>query len=200
VFGPSAEKRAMAQSTVIREFPRCPICKATYGYEVSGSSLDHFKCNACQAKWQSEPLWNGSILSMTLVQPSGYDLRGIELSGTRCQSAFYKNFDASYGAFLKDCRARMVAGLSSTVSLEINEELVWAWAGNSIVRVPTPLGPLASQVGVSQIAEHAGQLFLTSERLIWLQDGMFNYEIPLEDLSSLSPTGAYKEATNRTSS
>src|SRR5438309_7881797 len=70
VFGPSAEKRAIAQGTVIREFPRCPICKATYGYEVSGSSLDHFKCNTCQSKWQTEPLADGSISSMTLVQPS----------------------------------------------------------------------------------------------------------------------------------
>lgn len=192
MFGPSAEKRAIAQSTVIREFPGCPICRATYGYEVSGSSLDHFKCNVCQAKWRSEPLSNGSISSMTLVQPSGYDLRGIELTGLNYQSAFYKNFDASYGAFLKNYRSQMTSKLSSTVSLEINEETVWAWVGSSIVRLPNVLGSLAGQVGVSQIAEHSGHLFLTSERLIWLQDGMFNFEIPLEDLASFAPASAYQ--------
>jgi len=129
---------------------------------------------------------------MTLVQPSGYDLRGIELTGLNYQSAFYKNFDASYGAFLKNYRSQMTSKLSSTVSLEINEETVWAWVGSSIVRLPSVLGSLASQVGVSQIAEHAGHLFLTSERLIWLQDGMFNFEIPLEDLASFTPASGYQ--------
>ena len=192
VFGPSAEKRAIAQGTVIREFPRCPICKATYGYEVSGSSLDHFKCNTCQTKWQTEPLADGHISSMTLVQPSGYDLRGIELTGIRYQSDFYKNFDGQYGAFLKNYRSQMTAKLSSTVSLEISEETVWAWPGSSMVRLPSVLGSLASQAGISQIAEHAGHLFLTSERLIWLQDGMFNFEIPLEELASFTPASAYQ--------
>src|SRR5207245_1871462 len=191
VFGPSAEKRAIGQRTVMREFPSCPVCKATYGYEVSGSSLDHFKCNACQTKWRSEPLSNGNISSMTLVKPSGYDLRGIELTGLKYQSAFYKNFDASYGAFLKNYRSQMTAKLSSTVSLEINEEIVWAWAGTSFVQIPSALGLVASQLGVSQVV-HAGHLFLTSERLIWLQDGMFNFEIPLEDLASFTPASAYQ--------
>jgi len=129
---------------------------------------------------------------MTLVQSSGYDLRGIELTGLKYQSAFYKNFDASYGAFLKNYRSQITARLSSTVSLEINEEMVWAWAGTSFVQVPSALGPLAGQMGVSNVAEHSGHLFLTSERLIWLQDGMFNSEIPLEDLASFTPATAYQ--------
>src|SRR5437879_13582867 len=98
---------------------------------------------------------------MTLVQPSGYDLRGIELTGIRYQSDFYKNFDGQYGAFLKNYRSQMTAKLSSTVSLEINEETVWAWPGSSMVRLPSVLGYLASQAGVSQIAERACHLFTT---------------------------------------
>src|SRR2546427_8777669 len=129
---------------------------------------------------------------MTLVQPSGYDLRGIELTGIRYQSDLYKSFDGQYGAFLKNYRSQMTSKLSSTVSLEINEETVWAWPGNSMVRLPSVLGSLAGQMGVSQIAEHAGHLFLTSERLIWLQDGMFNFEIPLEDLASFTPASTYQ--------
>ena len=61
-----------------------------------------------------------------------------------------------------------------------------------MIRLPSVLGSLAGQVGVSQIAEHAGRLFLTSERLIWLQDGMFNFEIPLEELASFTPASAYQ--------
>src|SRR2546427_10982334 len=102
---------------------------------------------------------------MTLVQPSAYDLRGIELTGIRYQSDVYKNFDAQYGAFLKNYRSQMPTKLTSTVSLEINEETVWSWAGNSMVRLPRVLGSLASQVGGAQMAEHAGHLFLPSDRV-----------------------------------
>jgi hypothetical protein len=108
------------------------------------------------------------------------------------QSAFYKNFDAYSGAFLKNYRAQMTAKFSATVSLEISEEMVWAWAGTSFVQTPSTLGPLASQMGVSEVAEHSGHLFLTGERLVWFQEGMFNFEIPLEDLASFTPASAYQ--------
>jgi hypothetical protein len=191
VFGPSPEQRAIAQNTAVREFPRCPICKGVYGYEITGRSLDQFKCNICQARWITEPLFGGSILSMILVQASAYDLRGIEVMGLKYQSTFYKNFDASYGAFLRNYRSQVTGTLSSVVSLEINEEVMWAWPGSTIVRLPNVLGSLASQLGQTQIAEHRGHLFLTSERLIWIQNGGFGYEIPLEDLTSLAAASIY---------
>lgn len=192
VFGPSREKRALAQNTAIREFPHCPICKANQGYDVSGSSLDLFKCNACQAAWRTEPLSYGVISSMTLVQPSGYDLRGIELAGLNYQSSFYKNFDTHYGTVLRNHRSRVTTQLSTTVSLEINEEVNWAWPGTRLVRVPSPLGPMASQLGVNEFMQHNGQLYLTSERLIWFQEGLFNFEVPLEDLTSFAPVAMYQ--------
>src|SRR3989442_3941688 len=108
---------------------------------------------------------------MTLVQPSGYDLRGIEFTGLKYQSAFYKNFDASYGAFLKNYRSQMTARLSSTVSLEINEDMVWAWAGTSFVQVRSAFGPLASQRGASQVSEHARDHSFTITGTIWFQTG-----------------------------
>jgi len=107
------------------------------------------------------------------------------------QAAFYKNFDASYDAFLQNYRSQLTNRIRSTVSLEINEEMVWAWAGISFVQTPSAPGTLAGQMGMSQVAEHSGYLFLTSERLIWLQDGMFHFEIPLEDLASFTPASAY---------
>ncbi len=194
VFGPSAEQLAVAQSVLAKEFPQCPICKAFSSYEVSGRSLDQFKCNTCYARWLTEPLTGGIIHSLTLVQPSGYDLRGIELAGVRYQTATYKNFDASYGAVLKHYRTQMTNTFSNVVSLEINEEVVWAWAGGSIVRLPNVLGSLASQLGQPQIAEHQGYLYLTSERLVWLQNGVFQFEVPLEDITSFAAADMYPES------
>jgi len=192
VFGPSPEKRALARSLVIREFPRCPVCKGNSGYDVSGSSLNVFKCNSCQAKWESNALTGNSIASMSLVQPSLYDFRGIELVGVNCDPAFYKTFDASYGGFLKNSRSQMTAQLSSKVSLEIDDELVWSWPGSAWVRVPVALQPLVGQVLPARFAQHAGQLFLTNERLIWLQEGIFNFEVPLEDLTSFIAASTYQ--------
>ncbi len=192
VFGPSAEKRALARSVVIREFPSCPICKGNSGYDVSGSSLNTFKCNSCHATWESNPLSGNSIATMSLVQPSLHDFRGIELAGLSCYPSFYKNFDASYGSFLKNSRSQMTAQLSSKVSLEIDEELVWSWPGSAWMRMPAPLQPLMGQVLPMQYVQHSGQLFLTSERLLWLQEGMFNFEVPLEDLTSFVAASTYE--------
>ena len=116
VFGPSAEKRSLARTLVIREFPNCPICKGNSGYEVLGSSLNAFKCNTCQATWESSPLSNNTIVTLTLIQPSLYDFRGIELVGLSCFPSFYKSFDASYGNFLKSTRSQMTGQLGSKVS------------------------------------------------------------------------------------
>ena len=176
----------------MRELPRCPICKGGYGYQVSGGSLDHFQCVSCQAKWDTEPLSNGFLGATTLVQPSAYDLRGIEMVGILCHPVFFKNFDASYGDFLSKSRRDMTMRLGSMVSLEMGEELTWSWPGISWVRVAAPIQPILGQITAFSYEQHNGQLFLTNERLIWLQDGMFNFEIPLEDLTSFVPTMTYQ--------
>ena len=129
---------------------------------------------------------------MTLVHPSAYDLRGIELTGVRYNFADYKNFDGLYGAFLRNYRSQMIGTFSSVVSLEINEEVVWDWPGNSIVRLPDIIASLASQLGQARIAENRGQLFLTSERLVWLQNGIFTFEVPLEDITSFAAASTYQ--------
>ncbi|HZY47640.1 MAG TPA: hypothetical protein VFE96_07580 [Candidatus Bathyarchaeia archaeon] len=129
---------------------------------------------------------------MTLIHPSAYDLRGIELTAIRFHVADYKRFDSSYGAFLKNYRSQVTSTLSSVVSLEINEEVVWAWPGTTIVRLPNIIGSLASQLGQVRIAEHRGQLFLTSERIVWLQNGVFAFEVPLEDITSFAAASTYQ--------
>jgi hypothetical protein len=195
VFGPSAEKRALAQNVLVRELPRCPVCpvcRGGNGFQVYGGSLDHFQCNSCQAKWDTEPLPNGVLGATTLAQPSGYDFRGIEIVGIRCQPLFFKNFDASYGDYLKKCRSDMAVKLGSVVSLEIGEELIWSWPGVSWIRVPAPIQPVLGQTSAYTTEQHSGQLFLTNERLIWVQDGIFNFEIPLEDLTSFVPASTYQ--------
>jgi hypothetical protein len=93
---------------------------------------------------------------MSLVQPSLYDFRGIELVGLSCYPSFYKTFDASYGSFLKISRSQMTGQLSSKVSLEIGEELIWSWPGSAWVRMPAPLLQLVGQVLPAQFTQHAG--------------------------------------------
>ena len=192
VFGPSAEKRALAQNVLVKELPRCPICKGGNGFQISGGSLDHFQCNACQAKWDTEPLFNGTLGITTLAQPSGYDLRGIEIVGIPCQPLFFKNFDASYGDILKKWRADMSRSLGVVVSLEIGEELIWSWPGMRWARVAALAQPILGQTSGYTTVQNNGQLFLTSERLVWIQDGIFNFEIPLEDLTSFVAASTYQ--------
>src|SRR5436309_15661566 len=121
---------------------------------------------------------------MSLVQPSLYDFRGIELVGVNCDPAFYKTFDASYGGFLKNSRSQMTAQLSSKVSLEIDDELVWSCPGSARARVLVALQRFVVQVLLARFAQHAGQLCLTNDRLIWRHVGILNFEVPVEDLTS----------------
>jgi len=47
------------------EFPKCPICSSTSGYEISGVVGKYSKCSGCMAKWKLY-LENQRIVSLAL--------------------------------------------------------------------------------------------------------------------------------------
>jgi hypothetical protein len=120
------------------------------------------------------------VRTVTLVEaPRTPDLRGAELVGLKMTVEPWRNFDAQYESFLKGVKDGMSNRLASLVSLETGEKTVWKWEGLNVV-------PAVDNDGNPGLAEHDGQLFLTALRLIWVQNGLFSFEIPLEDISALT--------------
>jgi hypothetical protein len=65
--------------------------------------------------------------------------------------------------------------LSKVIFLSMEEKVISAWTGNRILR-PYSRGSV----------EASGQLFLTNNRLIWIQSQTFSFDLPLEEFISFS--------------
>jgi hypothetical protein len=41
------------EALMLKYFPKCPLCSADKGYEVSGLAKNYVQCKSCGAKWES---------------------------------------------------------------------------------------------------------------------------------------------------
>lgn len=41
------------EALMLKYFPKCPLCSADKGYEVSGFLKQYVQCRSCGAKWES---------------------------------------------------------------------------------------------------------------------------------------------------
>jgi hypothetical protein len=42
-----------ARELMTKNFPKCPICKSSKGYEVEGLTTNYIRCKSCKAKWRA---------------------------------------------------------------------------------------------------------------------------------------------------
>ena len=42
-----------ARELMTKNFPKCPICKSSKGYEVYGLTINYIRCKSCKAKWRA---------------------------------------------------------------------------------------------------------------------------------------------------
>jgi hypothetical protein len=73
-------------------------------------------------------------------------------------------------------RARFQEKLSKVILLPEEEKVISTWVGVRCTLAPPYRG----------LKEYPGQLYLTSQRLIWIQNGTFFFDLPLEELISIS--------------
>jgi len=81
-----------AKASMLKIFPKCPICYQNKGYDVLGADKDYVSCRKCYATWQSDDFSKGEKLSkLKLTQPSKEGV-GRLLLGKTLSVDFWQNW------------------------------------------------------------------------------------------------------------
>jgi len=174
---PKSDKKSRASDTIARNLPTCPICKSNQGYEISGFFTLEFKCVSCKAAWVSKDLPD-RLQKMKMTQPPS-NLVGVELVGLESKVGDWKDFDAQYKIIQDTWKKRKQKQLFSRTTSEKGEQVIWTWQG-----LRTTIG--IDSNGDLELQGIPGELFLTTERLVWFERGLFSFGIPLEDLDAIA--------------
>ncbi|MCW4017372.1 MAG: hypothetical protein NWF00_01600 [Candidatus Bathyarchaeota archaeon] len=183
------------------EFPKCPVCGSTVGYEYSGMISKYAKCYSCLARWK---LYFENQILTALV------LHELPKNG----AALHKVANANIPLFAE---IGVPLGLIFWKTLQLNEKIDWDYLKRSIDKnilrhVPLENGEAAiycwigTRTTQNTKTEHdnsekqstqSGALMLTTRRLIWLNRHQnstykqtFSYkathEIALESVTGIS--------------
>lgn len=173
------------------EFPKCPICGSTDGYELSGILRKYAKCYVCMAKWQLF-VKNKQISEITLHElpkdgSSVYTISSTRkplftVLGTRLPADFWRNLELDKKINWEFLSKNVSSDVTKTLMTYEGEKILHQWDGDR---------ELAGSVAQS------GTLLLSTRRLCWLEKrirGFWKqvtsfvvaYEIPLEEIKGIS--------------
>jgi ribosomal protein S27E len=157
------------------EFPKCPVCGSTAGYESSGVVGKYAKCFGCMTKWKMlTENQKTSALILHELPKNGVALYKVPSTKTPLFTVmgqplgldFWKNLNLEGKIDWESLSKRIDGNISNCVIKENMEVLLHSWTGNRIVRnVKAIPGSFAAAAVVHQL----GALLLTSRRLIWLE-------------------------------
>jgi len=184
------------------EFPKCPVCGSTNGYEVSGLVGKYARCRTCMTKWQLFAQ-NQKILELTLheLPKDGSSLYTITstktplftIIGARLPTGFWKNLRLDKEVNWDFLSKNISEDVSKAVIAEKGEKLLHQWEGSRAV--------LETKVVKGNTVEttkwEPGFLLLSTQRLLWLErrvSGLLKkvtsllvvYEIPLREIRGIS--------------
>lgn len=195
---------------MLEEFPKCPICGSTGGYEMSGILGKYAKCRTCMAKWQLF-VKNKQILKLALhelpkdgsglytVTSTGAPL--FTIIGTRLPTNFWKKLELDRTTNWEFLSKNVNSDVSKAVITQEGEKLLHQWGGTKVIKEKKVIeGTTIETIKVEQ-----GVLLLSTQRLRWLarrERGFWKkvvfflvvHEIPLEDVKGVSgDTGDSRE-------
>lgn len=75
-------------------FPKCPLCGADKGYEVSGLAKNYVQCRSCGAKWQSTDFIECKELKEMQLWEPPYDGKGTSLKRKKYSIEFWQDSEA----------------------------------------------------------------------------------------------------------
>lgn len=82
------------EALMLESFPKCPLCDADKGYEVSGWAKNYVQCRSCGAKWLSNDFIGCEELKeLELWEPS-YDRKGASLERKKYSIEFWQDSEA----------------------------------------------------------------------------------------------------------
>ena len=161
------------------DFPKCPICGSTTGYEFSGMVGKYAKCLTCSAKWRLL-IENQRLTGLTLheLPKNGTALCKVASMNAPLFVAIGQPFDLAFWKNLaldgKICWEHLAKSVDHSflncVVKENGESILHSWEGNRVLELPpamqrTPMAGPARPRPMLQL----GALLLTSRRLIWLE-------------------------------
>jgi hypothetical protein len=86
--------KELKQELMAKDFPKCPICKSTEGYDISGVVKNYVQCKSCKAKWRSTVNRSGrdfKIATLSLVE-ADKDGKTVSLIENKFPIDFWRSF------------------------------------------------------------------------------------------------------------
>lgn len=196
------------------EFPKCPICGSTDGYELSGILGRYAKCYVCNAKWQLF-VKNKQISELMLheLPKNGSGVYTITSTkeplftvfGTRLPIEFWRDLKLDKKINWEFMSEIASFDASKAVIKRKGEKLLQGWEGTRKMTEKQVMNGNTVETTKSE----SGVLLLSTQKLRWLvrrERGFWKrvvsflvvYEIPLEDIRGIS--GSTKDSRNWESS
>ena len=184
------------------EFPKCPICNSTDGYELSGILGKYAKCRGCMAKWRLS-IKDKKISELTLheLPKNGSSVRTVvstkaplyTIIGTRVPTVYWKNLELDKKINWDFLSKNVSSEVSEAVITEKGEKTLHQWNGIRELREKK----VVQGNTVETTKQLYGTLLLSTQRLCWLskrERGLLKkvvsllvmYEIPLEEIKGIS--------------
>jgi len=149
------------------EFPACPICGSSDGYEKSGVSGNYFKCLSCMTKWKLS-IENQKITAILLheLPKNGKAICKEENTGKPLFAFVGKPLEPAFWKRLKltdgiDWKSLSIGTTSEAVNSFVKmqgENALYSWDGQLNIKMDT----------MSGYSEQGG-LILTNRRIVWLK-------------------------------
>ena len=187
---------------MLGEFPKCPICDSTKGYEISGIISKYAKCFTCKTKWGLS-VKNKKISELALHElpkdgSSVYTITSTKtplftIIGKRLPTDFWKNLELDKEVNWEFLSKNVGSDVSKTVFGEKGEKLLHQWEGTR--EVPTEI--VISGNTIKTTKQEHGILLLSTRKLRWLErrergflkkvtSFLVVYETPLEEIRGIS--------------
>ena len=179
-----------------KEFPKCPICDSTNGYEFSGIiGTRYAQCRTCKTKWKLMTKKGGiSELTVHELPKDGNAVHTITSTkkplftviGTRLPTDFWKNLEVEKEINWKFLSRNVSSDVSKAVFTEKGEKLLHQLEG---IREGSEVTVTFGRTYQTTKSE-SGILLLSTRKLRWVTKRanafMSAYEIPLEDIRGIS--------------
>ncbi len=105
-------------------FPKCPLCGASDGYEISGWAKNYVQCRSCRAKWTSTDFVTCEDLKELMLWEPSSDGKGANLLKKKRSVKFWQDKEAIEKGETKDIDTRAELIFSPNMTNEQLERLV----------------------------------------------------------------------------
>lgn len=146
------------EAFMLKYFPKCPLCGANKGYEVSGWTKCYVQCRSCGAKWFSADFVECKELKELKLWEPSYDGKGAPLKRKKYSIKFWQDSEAietTSKMKVMESRAELIFNTEMTdqelrTSIEKSLEEITRWDYGSTLY--GKLGSLISDTSFSEAA------------------------------------------------